>query len=237
MIGIEETLCWQCSKTYPIEAEKCPYCGAANGNVDLEKAQAEQLHDFARKMRNAPDPLRKCKHGRVYNGTTCPDCRDEFKAHMNEGVQIPTLEPIDGNWSNTALENWFPYSAEELGRLKRENALLARALAKEVNAPTFMGEPVISEVVVPREIKGEMLAEMWRAVNGHIGGHDHESLKYVWRRTLAAARTFKSCDSNGDWHEFPDQSSATNKTECSECPTGNCPDCPRKPAHHQWEPV
>lgn len=144
MINIEETLCWQCSKTYPIEAEKCPYCGAANGNVDLEKAQAEQLADFARKMRKSPNPLRKCRHGRVFNGTTCPQCRDEHLEHMNEGVQLPTLEPIDGNWSNTALENWFPYSAEELERLKRENAQLARALAKEVNGPTFMGELVIA---------------------------------------------------------------------------------------------
>lgn len=101
----------------------------------------------------------------------------EFEGHMDEGVQVPTLEPIDGNWSNTALGNWFPYSAEELERLRAANAAwliangpdgwievlrlraekaeeelerlrtenvnLARALAKEVNDPTFMGEPVI----------------------------------------------------------------------------------------------
>lgn len=143
MINVEETLCWKCSKTYAIEDEKCPYCGAANGNANLEKAQAEQLDEFARKMRKSPDPLRKCRHGKVYNGTTCTQCREEFKGHMDEGVQVPTLEPIDGNWSNTALENWFPYSAEELERLRTENANLARALAKEVNGPTFMGEPAI----------------------------------------------------------------------------------------------
>jgi len=40
---------------------------------------------------------------------------------------------------------------------------------------------------VPSELEGDMLAEMWRAINAHIGGHDHASLKYAWRRTLAAA--------------------------------------------------
>lgn len=38
-----ETLCWQCSKSYDIKAAKCPHCGAANGNHDLEKSQGAAL--------------------------------------------------------------------------------------------------------------------------------------------------------------------------------------------------
>ena len=35
------TLCWKGNHVYPITAEKCPVCGAANANVDNEKAAAE----------------------------------------------------------------------------------------------------------------------------------------------------------------------------------------------------
>lgn len=31
-----------------------------------------------------------------------------------------SFRPIDGNPANTALENWFPFSAEELSRLQRQ---------------------------------------------------------------------------------------------------------------------
>jgi hypothetical protein len=35
------TGCWKCSEPYPISREACPFCGAVNGNVDLERAQRE----------------------------------------------------------------------------------------------------------------------------------------------------------------------------------------------------
>ncbi len=37
----ESTLCWKCSKPYLVSVKECPYCHAANGNVDLEKAQGQ----------------------------------------------------------------------------------------------------------------------------------------------------------------------------------------------------
>lgn len=39
--------------------------------------------------------------------------------------------------------------------------------------------------LVPVDLAGEPLYEMWRAINGSIS-HDHESLKYAWTRTLSA---------------------------------------------------
>lgn len=42
---MDTTLCWKCSKPYPIEAEKCPHCEAANANVDYEKAKLEELQE------------------------------------------------------------------------------------------------------------------------------------------------------------------------------------------------
>ena len=44
--------------------------------------------------------------------------------------------PIDGNEQNTALENWFPFSAEELKRLR----LAAQELGNIVNAKRFNRE-------------------------------------------------------------------------------------------------
>lgn len=35
------TLCWNCDKSYAFDAEKCPHCGATNGNFDLERAAKE----------------------------------------------------------------------------------------------------------------------------------------------------------------------------------------------------
>ena len=39
------TICWRCNHIYPITAEKCPECGAANANVDPDKAQAEAWNE------------------------------------------------------------------------------------------------------------------------------------------------------------------------------------------------
>lgn len=49
------TLCWQCSKSYPITAESCPHCGAANGNADLSKAQEQQTQFVG--MTNDDEPM------------------------------------------------------------------------------------------------------------------------------------------------------------------------------------
>lgn len=40
---MDSTMCWQCSQPYRMNAEKCPKCGAANGNVNLAKAIEESL--------------------------------------------------------------------------------------------------------------------------------------------------------------------------------------------------
>ena len=48
--------------------------------------------------------------------------------------------PIDGNWQNTALENWFPISAEELERLRAEVARLRSRkcqYAQDVGMPEY----------------------------------------------------------------------------------------------------
>lgn len=41
-------------------------------------------------------------------------------------------------------------------------------------------------VLVPMELEGEMLFEMWRAINGGMT-RDHDSLRYAWKRTIRAA--------------------------------------------------
>lgn len=38
-----ETCCWNCCAFYPGWIRHCPSCGATNGNVDLETANAEAL--------------------------------------------------------------------------------------------------------------------------------------------------------------------------------------------------
>lgn len=40
---MSDTLCWRCSREYDPRQTECPHCGAANGNHDLEKAQAAAL--------------------------------------------------------------------------------------------------------------------------------------------------------------------------------------------------
>ncbi len=42
-------------------------------------------------------------------------------------------------------------------------------------------------VVVPSELGGEMLSEMWRALNAGWGTFDHATCKYVWNRVIAAS--------------------------------------------------
>ena len=37
----ETTLCWACSHEYAIGLERCPACGATNGNADPERAMEE----------------------------------------------------------------------------------------------------------------------------------------------------------------------------------------------------
>lgn len=68
--------------------------------------------------------------------------------------------------------------------------------------------------------------------------------------------TYRACDKNGDWREFKEIRPAAARVlemlesegygsteptdalrsalECSECPSGDCDDCPRKPA--RWVP-
>ena len=36
-----DTLCWKCSKSMGFFQNPCPYCGATNGNVDIDKAMEE----------------------------------------------------------------------------------------------------------------------------------------------------------------------------------------------------
>ena len=63
------------------------------------------------------------------------DSGAEGMAHCPEGkcVQPVGFGPIDGNWSNTALENWFPYSAEELDATKGA-LILSAARVKELES-------------------------------------------------------------------------------------------------------
>jgi hypothetical protein len=39
---MNDTLCWNCNKPYPIVEPQCPHCCASNANEDLESAQAEE---------------------------------------------------------------------------------------------------------------------------------------------------------------------------------------------------
>lgn len=41
------TLCWACNYAYHIGQEKCPMCGATNGNIDLAQAIAEEAQQRA----------------------------------------------------------------------------------------------------------------------------------------------------------------------------------------------
>jgi Zn finger protein HypA/HybF involved in hydrogenase expression len=36
------TLCWRCDEPYPYNERQCPKCGAANANVDYERAIEQQ---------------------------------------------------------------------------------------------------------------------------------------------------------------------------------------------------
>ena len=38
-----DTLCWNCDHAYPMSDARCDRCGATNGNVDPERANAEAL--------------------------------------------------------------------------------------------------------------------------------------------------------------------------------------------------
>lgn len=37
----DDTLCWHCSKPYPMTADQCPHCCATNGNIDPASAFME----------------------------------------------------------------------------------------------------------------------------------------------------------------------------------------------------
>ena len=113
---------------------------------------------------------------------------EDFKAlcalalrNMKAGFSVPQGEPVakvqvNKTGGNAGLK-WsaVPINSYDSLPILPDGTLLYAA-------------PPTDGVVVPRELEGEMLFEMWRAVNGQgKAHHDHESLKYVWRRTLAAA--------------------------------------------------
>jgi hypothetical protein len=37
----EETACWNCNESYPLEAPKCTFCDCINSNVDFDGAMKE----------------------------------------------------------------------------------------------------------------------------------------------------------------------------------------------------
>jgi hypothetical protein len=63
----------------------------------------------------------------------------ELRSLVHGVNKSSTFGPIDGNPENTALENWFPISADELDRLQAENALLRKGVkcqyAEDVGMP------------------------------------------------------------------------------------------------------
>ena len=61
--------------------------------------------------------------------TGCKETGKCFALLNGDISRCGSFGPIDGNMQNTSLENWFPYSAEELMATKRENADLRAKLA------------------------------------------------------------------------------------------------------------
>lgn len=44
----ESTLCWHCSREYPISEAKCPHCRSLNANIDPDGAYEDYLHNQGR---------------------------------------------------------------------------------------------------------------------------------------------------------------------------------------------
>lgn len=42
------TLCWSCSREYPIADTKCPHCRSLNANIDPDGAYEEHLYNLGR---------------------------------------------------------------------------------------------------------------------------------------------------------------------------------------------
>ena len=50
------------------------------------------------------DPLRKCRHGRVFDGTTCPDCRDATDCkHMDFSANVGVARLEDSGRFNAEI--------------------------------------------------------------------------------------------------------------------------------------
>lgn len=58
----------------------------------------------------------------------CQEHEKCFAAQNGSPENCGAFGPVNGNKNDTSLENWFPYSAEELNRLERENAALRAEL-------------------------------------------------------------------------------------------------------------
>lgn len=53
---MNDTVCWNCNKSYAISEAECPHCGSANANVMLEQAQEQCAAQFVG-MSNDAEPM------------------------------------------------------------------------------------------------------------------------------------------------------------------------------------
>ena len=63
------TNCWNCKKSYDISVDRCPHCGVANANFDLEMAQIEAVKNVANSVNKPMTYHERLNHNLNYVAT------------------------------------------------------------------------------------------------------------------------------------------------------------------------
>ena len=83
-----DTACWKCDWLYSYRLAACPKCGATNGNVDLEKAQAE-VSPTVSQAPEQPQPIawRVRRGGGSYGYLYL---REDLEFWLKQGPDVPS---------------------------------------------------------------------------------------------------------------------------------------------------
>ena len=107
--------------------------------------------------------------------TGCKETGKCFALLNGDISRCGSFGPIDGNMQNTSLENWFPYSAEELMATKRENADLRKRLEINPEAPSYDGISCRDETI-------RLLDKQVADLRAKLAAAQRDAERYRWLR-------------------------------------------------------
>lgn len=173
----------------------------------------------AKWLREAAEQIAKAGHNGW--GNTCLDAAASIEALEAELAALRADAEIGQRWKrDSSLETWFPYTAEELVRLRAERDKLLgcrdelREIAKAISDPRIHNTMTIAECV--KELQAQLAAERARADAAVAEAAEHKMFREESARRLkevqadrdrlrAAGRSLLACphiaerDTDPDW--------------------------------------